>query len=362
METIPHTPPIATDDGFDDGPEPRVDFSPEERAAAAIEFARLVAEAGPVLNLHGERLDQLTPLTLTDELDEIAEAVADGVCSSAWARSARQNVLDRHRVDPRPPAGHEGEPGPEPGHAESERAIETSGADPPAIEAVVERLAALMADDDLIAEDSPQLGKAVMAATFDRSSAVGRTVGLGPDDVERLVAEVDWAVFDDPQRWIERRRPRAERRLAGLVAEMTDAGPDDDIYGYFLLCADAGEALAAAVDRLSRHRAIEQAEADEAERRARRQEERAARRAAHPRRPVEAEPMELVRPHAEVDDGPSEAQREELALALALAAIATPAESYAAMALVREAAVAARDDDTAAWARSKLRQLRRTVA
>ena len=72
--------------------------------------------------------------------------------------------------------------------------------------------------------------------------------------------------------------------------------------------------------------------------------------------------MELVRPHAEVDDGPTPSQQEDFALALALLAMATPAEAYAAVALVRETAVAARDDDTASWAKAKLRQLRRSVA
>jgi hypothetical protein len=72
--------------------------------------------------------------------------------------------------------------------------------------------------------------------------------------------------------------------------------------------------------------------------------------------------MEPVRPHVEVDDGPTKAQREDLALALALLAQASPAEAYAAVALVRETAVAARDDETAAWSKEKLRQLRRSVA
>jgi hypothetical protein len=72
--------------------------------------------------------------------------------------------------------------------------------------------------------------------------------------------------------------------------------------------------------------------------------------------------MEPVRPRAEVEAGPTPSQQEDLALALALLAMATPAEAYAAVALVREAAVAARDDATAAWAKAKLRQLRRSVA
>lgn len=229
--------------------------------------------------------------------------------------------------------------------------------DPPAIGQVVEKLAHLVAESE-ITHEARQLGEAVVATSY----AACSTSGAGDIDVERLVAEVDYAVFDDPHRRIERRWPRAERRLGDLIAEVTGAGPDDDIYGYLLLCADAGEALAAAGDRLARHRAIEQAEADEAEQRERRRAEREARRARRPRQLVEVEPMEPVRPHAEVDDGPIPSQHENLALALALLAQAGPAEAYAAVALVRETAVAARDDATAAWAKAKLRQLRRSVA
>lgn len=343
----------------EDEPIPGEVFTPEEMAERPS-LRELAAAAGPAINIYGERLDQLPAYTLADELDEIAEAVANGVCSPDWARSARQNVLERHRVDPTPPPTDDDAPDSDPLDAD-EDATETTGADPPAIDQVVERLAALMADDHITAE-ARQLGEAVVTAIFDRSSAFDQAFDFGPDDVERLVAEVDFAVLDDPQCRIERRRPRAERRLNTLVADVAGSTPDDDIDGYYLLCADAGEALSAAVDRLARHRTAGQAEAVEAERRARRQEERTARRARRPRRAVEGEPMEQVRPHVEVDDGPSEAQREELALALALAAIATPAESYAAMALVRETAVAAQDDATAAWAKAKLRQLRRSVA
>lgn len=69
-------------------------------------------------------------------------------------------------------------------------------------------------------------------------------------------------------------------------------------------------------------------------------------------------PLELVRPHAEAPAGPTEVQREELTLALGLLAQAAPAEERAGVELVREAAVAAQDHETAAWAKAKLREMR----
>lgn len=117
----------------DDGPIPGEVFTPEQQAERAAQWDELLAEAEPAVNLHGERLDQLPPLTLADDLAEIDAAVADGVCSKGWARQARQNVLERHRVEA-VAIEDEGSSDVVAAARCEVGATETTGADPPPVE------------------------------------------------------------------------------------------------------------------------------------------------------------------------------------------------------------------------------------
>ncbi|HEV2809620.1 MAG TPA: hypothetical protein VGV93_04375 [Acidimicrobiales bacterium] len=137
METIPQPSDTHT---LPDGPPCSCQWDPERRrwdasrrcracTARGEQLRRFVAEAGPSVNLHGERLDELPPLTLTDELAEVDQAVADGICSRSHAQQARYNIHHRHGVEPTPPTTNDKEPASEP--APSERATETAGCDPP---------------------------------------------------------------------------------------------------------------------------------------------------------------------------------------------------------------------------------------
>lgn len=350
METIPqscatYTPPIEA--------EPGTLFTPEQQAERAAQWDKLLAEAEPAVNLHGERLDNLPPLTLADELAEVDAAVADGICPPSWAVQACRLIRERHGVEPPPPPDGEAEPSPAE-HAPVERATETAGCDPPAIDGTASKLADLLADDELIDAATRRQGEAVVATSFERLRSEAPPE-LDDDDLGGVAGDV----LDKP----DRRRDRHHRRLSRLVAEVTgrdDPSKGDTDGGYLLLCADAGEALAEAVERMARMCSAELAEAVEAQRQRQARAQRATRRKHRPQ-PVEVEPMELVRPHVEAG-GPTNAQRDDLALALALAAVAGPDEAKAAVALVRQAALAADDHETAAWAKARLRELRRVEA
>ncbi len=369
MQSLTHPSDIITPGEND--PVPGELFTPEQAAEREGQLERLVAESPPAVNLYGERLDQLPPLTLADDLAEVDDAVAIGQCSRSWATSARRLILDRHRAKAQASTGAMLAPPSSSRPASDEPASETTGADPPsagpgalALRRVVDAEVKAFAPDTDLDLDSVRRF-ATEAMERGHQGAARRLPdlpydfsGTEADEVARAITDHYRLPFAPGGAW--------SRQVARVVPELAErTGRADELEGFLFTMFDLGWALAHSEAKVARrHRgqraeiaATEQRERHRAERQRHRDAERAQRSC-----PVRAEPMALVRPHVEVDDGPTEAEQAELALALALAAEAQPDEAQAALALVRQAALAAGDDATARWAKRRLRELRQEMA
>ncbi len=333
-------------------------------SARAQEWRRLCAEAAPAVNIFGERLDQLPAPTLADHLTEVDEAVADGICSATWARQARRNILDRHRAEPAGPS-EAAEASAQALPLDSERITETTGCDPPEPPgALARRMAACNEAEDFAERnglDPRTVYTAAVEAVDAGHQAASTRLGDLPYDFPGCDVDAVAGAIIDRYRLPLTPGGAWFRQAAQIVPPLANrAGwPEGtDTEGFLFTMFDIGWALAHAEAKQARYERGRAAEDAEHHERERRRSERAERRAQRPRQVViEPRTPLRVRPHVVLNEEPTREQQADLEVAWSL--VASAPGDYDAWLLLRQAAVATRDDEVAAMAKARLRNLRR---